>query len=433
MATVLRIKRRVSGGAGAPSSLKTGELAWNMADGIIYGGKGDDGSGNATSVVAVAKDGFVDPATLYQPLDADLTALAGLDATAGLLVKTGANAYVRRSVATAAATRIAVTNGDGSAGNITLDLGTPTIGGSGAAANITKVTVDVYGRVTNTGQANLNDIAAPTATYSFGSQLVQSSATPAGNNDLTNKLYVDNAIAAANLGQDAKESVRLASTANQALSGGTAFPTIDGVQVAAGNRVLLKNQSAAAENGIYVVGGISTAWTLTRATDMDAWAEVPGATVAVEEGSTLADSIWLSIANTGGTLNTTAISFTRIDAGAGGGFTIAGDGLTSSGSTVNVVAGTGITVAGDNVALTGQALALHNATIAADQILYGTGAGTFSTTGLTSVARTLISQTTQALMRSTGLGLGTIATQDANNVAITGGTIDGVTLDGGTF
>jgi hypothetical protein len=432
MATTLRIKRRVSGGAGAPSSLKTGELAWNMADGIIYGGKGDDGGGNATSVVAIAKDGFVDPSTLYQPLDADLTNLAGLDATAGYLVKTGANTHTRRTL-TGTAQEIAVTNGDGTTGNPVFSLAAPTIGGSGSGSNYTKVSVDTKGRISSTGQAILNDIGAPTSTYSFGAQLVQSSATPAGNNDLTNKLYVDNSIAAANLGQDAKESVRLASTANQALSGGTAFPTIDGVQVAAGNRVLLKSQTASAENGIYVVGGTGAAWTFTRATDFDAWSDVPGATIAVEEGSTLADSIWLSIANSGGTLGTTAISFTRIDAGAGGGFTIAGAGLTSSGSTIDVVAGTGISVAGDNVALTGQALALHNATIAADQILYGTGAGTFSTTGFTSVARTLNAQTTQALMRSTGLGLGTIATQDANAVAITGGTIDGVTLDGGTF
>jgi hypothetical protein len=49
------------------------------------------------------------------------------------------------------------------------------------------------------------------------------------------------------------------------------------------------------------------------------------------------------------------------------------------------------------------------------------------------VARTLLSQTTQALMRSTGLGLGTMATQNSSAVAITGGTIDGVTIDGGTF
>lgn len=58
MATRVRINRRVSGAAGAPVSLLSAELAYNMADGIIYVGKGDNGSGVATSVVAIAKDDF---------------------------------------------------------------------------------------------------------------------------------------------------------------------------------------------------------------------------------------------------------------------------------------------------------------------------------------------------------------------------------------
>jgi len=61
MANVIRIKRRVSGVAGAPSALKSAELAHNEVDDTLYVGKGDDGSGNATSVVALAGRGaFVD-------------------------------------------------------------------------------------------------------------------------------------------------------------------------------------------------------------------------------------------------------------------------------------------------------------------------------------------------------------------------------------
>lgn len=423
MASELRIKRRVSGAPGAPASLKTAELAWNMVDGVIYGGFGDDGGGNATSIKALAKQDYVDPSGLYQPIDGDLTSFAALDATAGLLVKTGANAYTRRSLAGTAG-RTTVSNADGTGGNPTVDLATVSVG-TNTSGGSTKFTVDAYGRITNASQANLNDIAAPTATYSFGAQLAQSSAVPSGNNDLTNKLYVDNAITAAKLGADAKDSVRAATTANITLSGAQ---TIDGVSVVAGDRVLVKNQSTASQNGIYVVA--AGAW--TRATDFDAWTEVPGSSVAVEEGTTLADSVWLSTANAGGTLGTTNITFARIDVGAGGGFTVAGDGLTSSGSTINVVAGTGITVASDNVALTGQALALHNVATAADQIIYSTGVSTFSTSSLTSFGRSLIDDADAAAARTT-LGLGTIATQNANAVAITGGTIDGVTLDGGTF
>lgn len=427
MASTLRIKRRVSGAAGAPASLKTGELAWNMADGYIYGGFGDDGSGNATSIKILTKQDWVDPSGTYQPVDADLTALAALDATAGIITKTGANTYARRTI-TGTAGRIGVTNGSGSGGDPTIDLATVTVG-STVAGGHTKFTVDGYGRITNAGQMSLSDASAPTADFAFGGFKLTGLGTPTADNDAANKAYVDNAM----FGMDAKASVRVATTGNQALSGGTAFPTIDGVTVAAADRVLLKSQTAPAENGIYVVGGSGAAWTLTRATDMNAWDEVPGAMTTVEEGTVNADSVWIATANRGGTLNTTAIAWTRIDAGAGGGFTVAGAGLTSSGATIDIGTGAGLTTTADAIALTGQALALHNVATAADKLIYATGSGTFNTTDLTSVARTLLSQTTQALMRTTGLGLGTMSTQDANNVAISGGTIDGVTMDGGTF
>lgn len=429
--TSIQLRRRSTGqSAGAPASLKSGELAYNMSDGLLYIGYGDNGSGVATSIRVVAKDNYTDPSGVYQPKDADLDALAALDSTTGILVRSGAGAFVRRTL-TGTASRVAISNGDGVSGNPTVDLATVSVG-TATSGGSTKFTVDGYGRVTNASQATLNDIAAPTATWSAGAQLLQSSATPTGSNDLTNKTYVDQAILNANLGADAKDSVRLATTASQALSGGTAFPTIDGVVTAAGDRVLLRAQTTAAQNGIYVVGGTATAWTLTRATDMDVWDEVPGAYVTVEEGSTLADSMWLATANRGGTIGTTAIAFTRIDAGAGGGFTTAGAGLTSSGATIDVAAGTGITTAADTVALAGQALALHNVTTAADQLIYATGAGTFSVTGFTAAARSLLDDASVGDMRTT-LGLGTVATQNANAVAITGGTIDGVTIDGGTF
>ena len=57
MSNIFQIKRRISGAAGAPSSLKSGELAWNQVDDIVYAGFGDDGSGNATSIVPIAGRG----------------------------------------------------------------------------------------------------------------------------------------------------------------------------------------------------------------------------------------------------------------------------------------------------------------------------------------------------------------------------------------
>lgn len=114
------------------------------------------------------------------------------------------------------------------------------------------------------------------------------------------KQYVDNLAA----GLDPKGSCVVATTANITRS---APQTIDGVAVIAGDRVLVKDQTAPAENGIFVVA--AGAW--TRATDMDTWAEVPGANVWIEQGSTNSDKSYVCTANAGGTLNTTAITWTQ--------------------------------------------------------------------------------------------------------------------------
>ncbi|MGH6951001.1 MAG: hypothetical protein ACREH4_09015, partial [Vitreimonas sp.] len=117
------------------------------------------------------------------------------------------------------------------------------------------------------------------------------------------KQYVD----ALGSGIQIKASVRVATTAAGTLA--SSFEngdTIDGVVLATGNRILIKNQAAPAENGVYTVNASGAP---TRATDMDAWAEVPGAMVLVTGGSTLAGSSWLCSSAPGGTLNTTAITF----------------------------------------------------------------------------------------------------------------------------
>jgi hypothetical protein len=130
------------------------------------------------------------------------------------------------------------------------------------------------------------------------------------------KQYVDNIAA----GLDVKGSCRVATTANIALTG---TQTIDGVAVIAGDRVLAKNQTTPAQNGIYVVA--AGAW--ARATDMDIWAEVPGATAWVEEGTVNADAAWVCTSNAGGTIGTTAINWTQF--GGTGAFQAANANLTA--------------------------------------------------------------------------------------------------------
>lgn len=114
------------------------------------------------------------------------------------------------------------------------------------------------------------------------------------------KQYVDNVAA----GLDIKPSVRLATTANDTLSG---LAARDGVTPGAGDRVLVKAQTAASANGIYVAA--SGAW--ARAADMDNWLEVPGANVWVEEGTVNGDTAWVCASNAGGTLGTTAITWSQ--------------------------------------------------------------------------------------------------------------------------
>ena len=139
--------------------------------------------------------------------------------------------------------------------------------------------------------------------------------TPTANGDAANKSYVDTAISNLNSLFDAKGSVRVATTANGTLASAFANgQTVDGVTLATGNRILLKNQSTQSENGIYTVNASGAP---TRATDMDVWTEVPGAFIAVEEGSANADTIWLCTANQGGTIGSTAITFQQIPTTAG--------------------------------------------------------------------------------------------------------------------
>lgn len=395
----------------------------------------------------------------------DLAALEGLSST-GLIIRTGDGTATTRSIAGTSG-RIGVTNGDGISGAPTIDLATSGV----SAGTFTKITVDVYGRATVGAQASLSDLSSPSADFDFNAQKITNLADPVNPQDAATKNYVD----LTTQGLDPKQSVKAASTANIASLSGTM--TIDGVALIAGDRVLVKDQSTASQNGVYVVA--AGAW--ARADDMNTWAEHVSAYLFVEQGTVNADNGFLCTVDQGGTLGTTNITFVQFN---GAGQIIAGAGLTKSGNQIDVAAGTGITVAADNVALTGQALALHNLatngifvrtgagtvaarsvatsgngisvsnddgvsgnptlslsaalasvgglTPAADKIAYYTGAAAAALADFTAFARSLLDDADAATARTT-LGLGTMATQNANNVNITGGAIDGITFDFGTF
>jgi hypothetical protein len=175
---------------------------------------------------------------------------------------------------------------------------------------------------------NISALAAPTADVAWGTNKITGLKDPTAAQDAATKNYVDGVAT----GLDPKASVRLASTANVTVATGTLL-TIDGVVTVGGDRVLLKNQTAAAENGIYIAG--AGAW--TRATDADTSAEVnAGMFVFVEEGTLYADTGWVLATNNPITLGTTALTFTQFS---GAGAYTAGTGMGQTGTTFNVGAG----------------------------------------------------------------------------------------------
>jgi phage-related tail fiber protein len=173
-----------------------------------------------------------------------------------------------------------------------------------------------------------------TADQSMGGFKLTNVTTPVSGTDAANKAYVD----AVAQGLDIKASVRAATTANITLS---APQTIDGVSLIAADRVLVKNQTAGQDNGIYTVA--AGAW--QRATDADVSAEVnSGMFTFVEEGAVnLGVGYVLTTANPI-TLGTTPLVFTQFT---GAGTVLAGAGMTKTGNTLDIIGGDGLVVAAD--------------------------------------------------------------------------------------
>ena len=339
--------------------------------------------------------------------------------------------------------------------------------------------------------------ATTPSTGAFTSATVQ--ASPSGAYDVVNKTYLDYFAT----GLSWKQPVLVASTANLPLSG---LGTIDTtVTVQAGDRVLVKNQSTASENGIYIAA--SGPW--SRSADANTWQELVSAICFVEEGDTQAGTAWYCTAQQGGTLGVTAVNWSNFSVAA---TYTAGTGLTLAGSQFSITS-TGVVAATYGAAATvpvfavnaqGQLTSVTNTSIAinGNQITSGTigssylsgsysgitGLGTLgdltvtnpingSVTGSSSTATTATNiaggaansipyqsgaSTTTFLASGTGVlqnngglawtttptltgtnfsgipntaitGLGTMSVQNANAVAITGGTATGITNLGADY
>ena len=286
----------------------------------------------------------------------------------------------------------------------------------------------------------------------------QISTTPSANTDIANKFYVDTV--AQGLGP--KAACQVATTANITLSG---LQTIDGYTTVAGDRVLVKNQTSSANNGIYIAS--SGSW--SRSADMDVWSEVPGAYTVILNGSSNINTGWVCTASTLGTINVTAmpwVQFSNVNTyTAGTGLTLASNqfSITNTGVTAGTYGSASqsltaiVNAQGQLTSLTAQNIALNanqitSGTIASSLIsgsytgITGVGtltAGTWNAstigvayggTGATTLTGYVKGSGTSALTALSTIpntditGLGTMSTQNANAVSITGGSATLTTL-----
>ena len=266
--------------------------------------------------------------------------------------------------------------------------------------------------------SNVNLAPSGTGTVDVGSARITNLATPTQSTDATTKAYVD----ATASGLDVKQSVRMATTANLSAtasgtglgktltnSGTQAVFAVDGITAIVGDRVLVKNQTTTANNGVYTVttvGTVSTNWVLTRATDADnsspSTEVTSGMFTFIEEGSTLANTGWV-LSTTGTiTLDTTGLTFSQFS---GAGTYLASGGVQLVGNTFSVNLGTN-----SSLTTTGNTLQV-NSTIAGDGLTYTNGViDVVGTSNRISVTANAIDISSSYVGQATITTLGTIST-----------------------
>jgi len=310
--------------------------------------------------------------------------------------------------------------------------------GSGALSFITLIASDIPTLTaskisdfdTQVRTSRLDQMAVPTASVNLNSQKIINLATPTNATDAANKDYVDSV----SQGLDPKNSVHVATTTNLNLSspGGT----IDGVTMVSGDRVLVKDQSTASQNGIYVWNGAASA--MTRATDADSVTKLNGgAFVFVEEGNTYATTGWV-LQQPAGTyvLGTTALTWSQFS---GAGQITAGTGLTKSGNTIALITpvtttngGTGLTTVGTGF-LKGNGTSLSYATLTSGDIpdlsaTYVTLSGNQTISGIKTFSAAPILSTLTGYLKGNGASaLTASSTVPASDISGTLGVSNGGT------
>lgn len=476
MATIRLKRRSATGAAGAPSALKGAEPAYSEKDNVLYYGFGDDGSGNATSIISiggfgayVARSGaqtiddvktFTSSPIMPTPLTADSSQAA---ATTAFVKAQGyaplaspaftGNPTVPTAAADTNSTQVATTS---------FVLGqaattTPNADGTAAVGTSTRFARADHVHPTDTSRAPLNSpgltgsptaptpangnssTAIATTAFVLGTRLDQLAAAtspisgvdPTQGSHLATKNYVDSVAQGLNVKPEANYATAAPLPANTRsgnvlTASANGVLTVDGTAMTAGKRVVVKNEATFANNGIYEVtnpGASGAPFVLTRSADFNAWTEIPGSFVFVEAGTVNANTGWVASAPSGGTLNSSAITFMQFS---GAGTFQNGDGLSLNGN-VFAVLGTAnrITVssAGVDIAATyvGQTSITTLGTI-------GTGTWQATAVGLAygGTGGNLSALTNGVLLKKQGTAL----------VAAVAGTDfldNNSTIDGGTF
>lgn len=371
--------------------------------------------------------------TIALTLGAELQSLSALSTT-GIVTRTGAATYAQRTI-TGTAGNIVLTNGDGIAGNPTINLAAVT---QGATGNFVKVSLDGFGRVTgNTAVTTADLTALLNTTYvtktgdtmsgvlNMGGNVISNVGAPVAGTDAANKNYVDTAVT----GLSWKQAVRVATTAAGTLA--TSFANgsvVDGVTLVTGNRILIKNQATGSENGVYTVNASGAP---TRADDANLAAELVGMAVFVDEGTVNANTGWIQTTNAPITIGTTSLLYSQFS---GSGTYQAGTGLTLVGNTFALATpvsvangGTGLSTTPVNGALDiGNGTGFTRAPLTAGtgvSITNGAGSITIGNTGVLALTtNTGLSANVSATGNVTVTNTGVLSAQGTANQVLVNGT-----------